>query len=282
MMAKVDNKNIEYEVLGKGMPLVLLHGWGGSIDSLYKLAQLASKKYKVVILSLPGFGASDLPDKDWGVYKYSDFIYKFLKEGGLFDNGHKPILFGHSFGGGIASVLASKSEYADKFRAVILCAAAIKRESASQRQNAFSRIFNSRFYQSIKKFLYPIRKVAYKILFGNTGYLQHPRLERNFQKIITQDLLKEVKQINIPLLLLWGVDDKQTPITDLSHILKARGIDFDVNKKSLDLCNKKDNKIRASKKTYYMVFNNASHGLPLKQPDTVYKYLNEFIRNHYA
>ncbi|HKU48555.1 MAG TPA: alpha/beta fold hydrolase, partial [Nitrososphaera sp.] len=43
---------------GKGQPLVLLHGLGGSIESWANNIEYLSKKFRVFSLDLPGFGQS--------------------------------------------------------------------------------------------------------------------------------------------------------------------------------------------------------------------------------
>jgi pimeloyl-ACP methyl ester carboxylesterase len=291
MQVSIDGRKIEYEILGDGRPIVFLHGWGGSIDSLYPIAKGSSQKYKAVVLSLPGFGESDLPRKDWGVYKYSEFIERFLLEINL--KKQKPILFGHSFGGGIAAVLAYK--YRDEYSGVILCAPALKRFDKSQniKKGVTGKLLNTNLYQELKKYLYPFRKLAYKLIYGNTGYLQHPSLEKNFQKIITQDLISQVTNIDIPMLFLWGEADTQTPISQLREILNKLQVPFEyeknkskVNENLMKSPGSDHDKVNShkSKQTNqivdYVIYPEVTHGLPLQEPRKVYKDLNEFINKY--
>ena len=78
MNLDLSGKLVNYKISGKGDPLLLIHGWGGSSNSLEKLAQLLSSEYKAITLDLPGFGQSDRPESDWGVGEYAKFLVDFI------------------------------------------------------------------------------------------------------------------------------------------------------------------------------------------------------------
>ena len=86
MYTLIAGKQLRYEVVGSGLPagrqdepILLVHGWGGSSESLAPLGKLLSKKYKVILLDLPGFGKSDLPDSSWGVEEYTNVLVNLLE-----------------------------------------------------------------------------------------------------------------------------------------------------------------------------------------------------------
>ena len=91
MFIDIGNKKIEYEIRGKGEPFLFVHGWGGTINSLRALSEYASCDFQTINLSLPGFGQSDLPNSDWGVAEYADFLIRFLDKLKI----HKIYYFGH-------------------------------------------------------------------------------------------------------------------------------------------------------------------------------------------
>ena len=68
---------LEYaaEVTGDGAPVLLLHGWGGRIESMQAVAAgLIPHGFQAHILDLPGFGRSDVPPQapePWGVFDYT-------------------------------------------------------------------------------------------------------------------------------------------------------------------------------------------------------------------
>ena len=94
---------INYKIIGEGDLVVLLHGWGQNIQMMEPLVK-GLKNKKVLILDLPGFGESDEPDNVWSIEDYADFINKFVNKLGY----EKCSIIGHSFGGKIGLIYASK------------------------------------------------------------------------------------------------------------------------------------------------------------------------------
>ena len=96
--------NIRYFRLGKGAPIVLLHGLGESSTIwAYNIVQL-SKNYTVYALDLPGHGHSDKPKWRYNLNISVDFLSSFLSTLNL----ERPHLIGSSLGGMIALEIAFK------------------------------------------------------------------------------------------------------------------------------------------------------------------------------
>ena len=92
---EVNGVSIYYEVAGEGLPVILLHGNGGSHRDLYmETSQLLDAGYKVYAVDSRGQGqSSDAPE-----YHYVDMaddVYELIKAWGL----EKPALYGWSDGG---------------------------------------------------------------------------------------------------------------------------------------------------------------------------------------
>ena len=84
---------------GTRSPRVLaLHGWRRDRSDF----ALSLSGLDAISLDLPGFGASPVPDSAWGAAQYSAALGPVLSE---FTN--PPVVVGHSFGGRVATVLAS-------------------------------------------------------------------------------------------------------------------------------------------------------------------------------
>ena len=93
-----------YLTAGKGEPVLLLHGWGSSLEPYRRLIDLLSTKYFVIALDMPGFGKTEEPPCPWGVDEYVDFVLDFLQ---AFDI-QKLSLVGHSFGGRVIIKLCNR------------------------------------------------------------------------------------------------------------------------------------------------------------------------------
>ena len=86
----------------KGKTVVLLHGWGQNIEMMKPIGDRLDND--VIIVDLPGFGKSSEPTYPWMVDDYVECIKELLENLKV----KNPILIGHSFGGKISLLYASK------------------------------------------------------------------------------------------------------------------------------------------------------------------------------
>lgn len=76
---KVKDIYLNVAEVGKGKPLVLIHGWASSWEGWTLLANELSNKYKVYMVDLPGFGDSDdLPFYSLDIL--SDYLNLFIEK----------------------------------------------------------------------------------------------------------------------------------------------------------------------------------------------------------
>ena len=102
----VDDSNVELMEVGRGDPLLFLHGWGLSPRSYTEaLTRLCGTGIRVIAPCLPGFGGSDGPAlRQVTLGEFARRIGRLLDVLAL----DKPaFVAGHSFGGGIALQLAT-------------------------------------------------------------------------------------------------------------------------------------------------------------------------------
>ena len=102
-MIRINGLETFYQLDGQGDPVVLLHGWGASSQSLSGVAACLAPIFRVLSVDLPGFGWSQAPPVAWGVADYADHVRQLLDEAQI----ERAALLGHSFGGRIAIRLAS-------------------------------------------------------------------------------------------------------------------------------------------------------------------------------
>jgi pimeloyl-ACP methyl ester carboxylesterase len=103
MITTASNKKVYYEVKGCGEEVVLLHGWGGSVQSFRPVFNRLCEKNRVYAIDLPGFGRSDPPAADWSTPEYAKLVTEILDNLDL----ERPHILGHSFGGKIALYIAA-------------------------------------------------------------------------------------------------------------------------------------------------------------------------------
>ena len=73
---EIEGLRMRYDRIGDGpRPVIVMHGWGCNASTVRILAEAAASPSTTVYnLDLPGFGGSQEPPADWGVYDYARFI----------------------------------------------------------------------------------------------------------------------------------------------------------------------------------------------------------------
>lgn len=75
----INDAKIYYEIYGKGEPLVLLHGNGGSISDFYKQIPFLAKQFQVIAIDTRGQGRStNLSDKDYTYQQFSEDLNQLM------------------------------------------------------------------------------------------------------------------------------------------------------------------------------------------------------------
>jgi pimeloyl-ACP methyl ester carboxylesterase len=98
----VENDLVHYEVLGRGRPVILVHGWLGSWRYWVPTMQQLSIKYRIYALDLWGFGDSGKNMSRCGLRDQVKLLYDFMERMGI----TKAALVGHSFGAAVCIAFA--------------------------------------------------------------------------------------------------------------------------------------------------------------------------------
>lgn len=95
---------VHYEVIGRGRPLVFIHGWLGSWRYWVPAMEELSTKHRTYALDLWGFGDSDKLSAYYSIDAYVELLREFLEQLGI---GRVPIV-GHALGGLVALLFAAR------------------------------------------------------------------------------------------------------------------------------------------------------------------------------
>ena len=88
--------------------LVMVHGFTGSKENWYPLAQRLRGRYRLLIPDLPGWGESQRrAGGDYGFVAQSARLARFIEQVAR-PRGGRVVLLGHSMGGGIAALTAAR------------------------------------------------------------------------------------------------------------------------------------------------------------------------------
>jgi len=207
----INGIRINEAVVGDGSPILMVHGWGASIELLAPLSlRLSRLGYRCHQMDLPGFGKSDEPTEPYTIFDYATFCLAYLDYQGL----DSVNFFGHSLGGRIGLILGS--DHSERMRKLVLSnSAGIKLEAALQTRLRLSA------YKSLRRGLENIgAKPAadrlrnnYNRRFGSEDYQKaSPVLRQTLINVVNQDLLDQAKRVSVPVILIWGDEDRETPL----------------------------------------------------------------------
>jgi pimeloyl-ACP methyl ester carboxylesterase len=161
-------------------------------------------------LDLPGFGASGEPPAVWGSYDYADFAQAFCRAVGL----EEPYLLGHSFGGKVAAILASRGFGA---KLVLTDAAGLKPKRGP---GYYARVGSYKAAKRVMSLpgLSRWRDQALSLWIKRNPSSDYARAEgimrAVFVKVVNEDIRELLPRIDIPTLLMWGEKDSATPLAD--------------------------------------------------------------------
>jgi len=193
---KINDVFVNYIIYGKNSKktIILLHGWGQNIDMMRPIGDEFQNDFKILIIDLPGFGASDEPKTIWSLNDYAKAINEIVKKEKI----EKPIVMGHSFGGKLAILYASMYEV----EKVVLFASPINHNHKVS--------LKSKVLKQIKKL--PLMNnlgEAMKKHIGSTDYKNASPIMRDILvRHLSTDIYDSLKLIKAPTLIVWGESDQ--------------------------------------------------------------------------
>ena len=171
------------------------------------IAKPFEKTHRLIILDLPGFGISDEPESAWTLHDYVEMLKELLKKLNI----SKPNLIGHSFGGKISLLYASKYEV----NKLILLASPykIKIKKQSTKVKILKKLATLPGFGNIAEKM--------KKHFGSTDYKNaSPIMREILVKHVNTDLTEEAKLIKCPTFIIWGTNDEAVPVEDAYELEK--------------------------------------------------------------
>ena len=190
----IDNALIHYEALGRGKPLIFLHGWLGSWRYWMPTMEALSDRYRTYALDLWGFGDSDRNSQRYDIESYVNLLDQFMTQLGIV----RASLVGHSLGA-VVAVLASirSADHIDRIMAV----------STPVMDAAIHKRLNSTGGSLVDRLLSRRGSTDYSQVEGESAKTDPLALSASAKSLMTLEMRRVFERVQLPTLLVYGSRD---------------------------------------------------------------------------
>ena len=192
----IDNGLVHYEALGRGKPLILLHGWLGSWRYWVPVMEELSVDYRVYAFDLWGFGDSDRRDDCYDIESYVQLLDAFIENLGILQT-PLPVV-GHALGAVVAVLWAVRNpDRIDRIMAVsmpLVGTSINRRLTTSEALLLFDKAFNH-------------QPPNFEALQLETRKAHEEAIIRSAHSVMGLDMQRELERIDLPVLLVHGDRD---------------------------------------------------------------------------
>lgn len=244
--------NYNFVKKGSGEKIILVHGWGGSLESMRNLQELLCKDFETYNLELPGHGKSETMPTVWKTKDFQEYIENFLKREKIQDFTY----IGHSFGGHLGMRLSIFSKFFPK-KLILINSAGLKPKNSIKKTiwkvlSTITKPLLNTILSPAKKF---IRRVIYRHIIRETDYLNTSGIiKKTFVNVVNEHLKEdEISKIRSETLLVWGDRDSYTPFWMGNKLNKL------IQKSTLKVIE-------------------GTHGIPFQQSNKVYSIILKWIK----
>ena len=227
----VDGVHVHYREAGAGPAVVLIHGYGASLESWGGVLPVLASDHRVIAIDLKGFGWTSRPDGDYSPAAQAQLVWRVLDKLGVTD----VAIVGHSWGTSVAlSMAVAHPERTRQRRAVrrvrLRRAGAellpLGAELSGLGELLFGLFYTERIEDRAPLAYYDERWVTQARVERvearhGRGPAPSRRRSRSRAAITSPRCTSSSRAFDKPVLLLWGADDQVTPLA-FGHRLAER------------------------------------------------------------
>ncbi len=205
----VDNQVVHYEALGRGRPVLFLHGWLGSWRYWYPTMEAVSAGFRTYSFDFWGFGYSQHHSRQESVRNYSHQVVRFLDAMGL----ERVMLVGHSMGGMVA--MKTALDYPERVTCVTTVGAPFHGRSISW---LLKLAYQPRLADIFARWSW-LRRTLFAFFLGQTNdptvqeivnesmRSRGDTLQATISSMLHTDLRPELPRLTVPALVVHGLRD---------------------------------------------------------------------------
>ncbi len=190
---------------GSGKKAIFIHGAAWNRTLWKRQKDFLSNFMEVILLDLPGHGNSSRPGLS-SVEEYVDFLFEVIVSHSL----EGSFLVGHSLGGAIA--MASALRRSDLFRGLVIIGSGARLKVLPQILEGIEKD-KERTIDLISSFAFS-KKADYSLVMeSKVEMMKCPKdvIYGDFLSCDKFDIMDNVKSIQIPVLIVCGLEDRLTP-----------------------------------------------------------------------
>jgi pimeloyl-ACP methyl ester carboxylesterase len=219
---------VNYAEIGEGEPILFVHGLAGCWQNWLENLPYFARTHRAIAIDLPGFGASPNPSWKISMPNYGRLIDDFCERLGI---DRVAALVGNSMGGFVATEAVIQRP--ERFERLVLVSAAGVSfwEAQDRRAKAISRTIEAaapHLLNGDRRYLLSRprgRMVAFGRVMRDPAKLRPELLKEQtrpglsapgfadaFTSIVGYDTRERLPEIEIPTLVVWGLNDKVVPV----------------------------------------------------------------------
>ncbi len=217
----VDGIHVRYRETGSGPAVVMIHGYGASLESWASVAPPVAAHHRVIAIDLKGFGWTSRPEGDYSPAAQADLVWHVLDKLGVDD----VAIVGHSWGTSVS--LAMAVQHPARVRRVALYDAYVYDDQVPSffrwaQKSGLGELLFGLFYTERMEDRAPLA-------YYDERWVTQARVERvedSMDRPGTKaaalavarghhfgTLHEQLRGFAKPVLLLWGAQDQVTPVS---------------------------------------------------------------------
>ncbi len=255
MKVLIGKVSLEVEERGAGEPsLVFLHYWGGTHRTWNKVAAELQSSYRIVTYDMRGWGQSGATENGYSIAALADEATALIQHLGL----KKYVLIGHSMGGKVAQLVASRNPA--ELVGLILVAPAtptpshLPDEAKQQQVHAYDNretVIQTIAFLTART---PDAETVEQIVQDSLSGTPEAKLAWPISAML-EDISREVSKITVPTLVLAGEHDRLDSVEQHRREVIAR-----------------------ISGTRLEIISDSGHLLPIDEPVRTARAIDQFVR----